>query len=797
MLKNYFKIAFRNIWRSKLYSMINILGLTMGLTCSSMLFMLVIDELSYDSMHSKKDRIYRVVEIDNSAEDTRYYGITAPPVGKTLNDEFPEVKGFTRLHQFGGHINFRIGDDRFQERSYYYGEQNFFSVFDAEWIAGDPATALSNPNDLVIDEEWAMRLFGKLDVVGRELDSGMPVPYTVRGVIKKIPQNSHLQYKVLAGVPSNQEFFAPYIGNWRTYGAYTYVLLEENADPKAIFDKIPQFVESHFPPELNRDFYLQPLSDIHFNSQFIEYGTDNTKGQIAYVYIFIAIGTFMLVIACINYMNLATAKSLHRGKEIGIRKVSGAMRYQLIGQFLSESTLIALVSFVLSIGLVDVALPFFNQLTDKHFEFNLDTFGEIFAILFLLSLVVGLLSGSYPALLLSKLKPTNILKGAMTTGKGSVLLRKVLVITQFTLSIIMIIATVVASKQLAYIQNKPLGFNKDQMLVIDINNSHVRSRFETIKTEYEKSPYVQKVAVSSRVPGEWKNISQVYASKPENIDDSVRVNYIGFDKDMLDVYDIELLSGSNFSGSDSSDSLHILINEKAAKSLGLEDPVGQYLYLSDETAGQFQIIGVVKDFNFESLHNPIAPIILGYRANPFNYIDYFSLKFDADHVDEVVKYASKVHSDFDTSFPIEYHFLDQQWELFYKNDFRAANVFMIGAAITILIACLGLFGLASFIIQKRTKEISIRKVLGASGLNLFVLLSRTFILQVLVSFLIATPLAWYTMRQWLAGFAFQFGLGATEFLTAGLAAVFIATASVSYRVIKATLLNPAVTLKNE
>lgn len=795
MFRNFIKIAIRNITRNKAYSAINILGLTLGITCSSLLFLLVIDELGYDKFHENADNIYRVVEIDNTGDEIRYYGQTTPPVGPTMVEDYEEVKNYARLFQFGGHINFEKEGTKYAERNYYFTDSKLFEVFDFEWVIGDPSTALSEPNTTVIDEDWAVRLFGSPEkAIGQEIDAGERMGVNnVTGVIKTVPQNSHLQFKILVSLPTSMDFFPEYVNNWSTYGAYTYVQLDEQANFESLEEKVPDFIASHFDPEDNRNFYLQPLTDIHFNSKEIEFGTDHSKGEKAYIYIFIAVGGFMLLIACINYMNLATAKSLHRGKEIGMRKVSGALRHQLIFQFLSESVVMSLLSLALSVGLVDLLLPYFNHLTDKQFLFNTETFGGIFSLLFLITIVVGLISGLYPAFLMSKLKPANILKGSMSTGRGSVMFRKVLVITQFTLSIVMIIATIVASNQLDFIQNQSLGFDKDQLIIVDINSRQTRVRAETMVTEFQNSPYIEKVGVSSRVPGEWKNLAQVYV-KGENSNDSLRSNYMGFDERMLDVYNIELAAGENFSGQRATDSLQVLVNESLLRSLDIEEPIGKLVSIG---GGDYKIAGVLKNFNFQSLHNEIAPLVVGYQYNAFQQIDYFSLKFDPDHAQEAVAHASSVHDQFDASTPIEYHFLDDQWALFYTNDRRASNVFAVGASITIFIACLGLFGLASFIIQKRTKEIGVRKVLGASLGDLFLLLSKTFVYQVCIAFLIATPLAWYFMNDWLDSFAYRFSLGVTEFLIAGVVALVIALASVSYRVFKAARVNPANTLKDE
>lgn len=797
MLKNYIKIAVRNLVRNKVYSIINILGLTLGITCSSFLFLLVMDELSFDSMYSKSDQIYRIVEVDNSEKETRYYGQTAPPVGPTFAEENPEVEVFTRIYKFGGHINFTLGDTRYHERSYFYADNNLLNVFDFEWVAGNPETALSGGNSMVIDEEWAKALFGNENPIGKLLDSGGEEPFEVTGVIKRVPQNSHLQPRILIGLPTASEELKTYLDDWGTYGAYTYLVMNKNANINQLEAKIPSFISSHFEKEQKRSFYLQPLKEIHFNSKNIEYGTEAVKGEKAYVYVFIAIGCFMLIIACINYMNLATAKSMQRSREIGIRKVSGAKRGQLITQFLSESILIAVLAAIISIGLIDIIMPYFNEFTGKSFQFGIQALKQIGILVIFVTIVVGLVSGFYPALILSALKPSNILKGSNESLSGSGFLRKMLVVIQFSLSIIMIIATVITSGQLNYIQNTSLGFNNEQILVVDINSGDVRRRFETVRSEFSNSPYVKDVAVSSRVPGEWKNIREVFY-KQKGSPDSTKVSFLGFDENMIDVYEMELVSGKNFTGNTASDSLKVIINETMAKGLGKDDPVGEYIELVGRGGiGQYQIVGVVKDFNFQSLHNKISPIILGYQSNDFQSIDYFSIKFDPAHIDEVIKHATNVHNAFDAGSPIEYHFLDQQWAEFYKQDRELAGVFTLGAGITIFIACLGLFGLASFVVQKRMKEISIRKVLGASESNLFLLLTKTFVGQLLIAFAIAAPLAYFMMDYWLGNFAYRLTMGIGHFLIAGASAMAIALLTISYRLLKASLVNPADTLKNE
>jgi len=796
MLKNYIKIAWRNFWRNKTYSAINIIGLTIGITCSSLLLMLIINEFSFDEFYTNKERIYRIVEQNSQGEETRRFGMVPPPLGQSLGAQYEEVEQSSRLYKFGGQMVFQHEGEAYQERAYYFADPNIFDVFKLNWIAGDPKTALKNPYAFVIDSDWAMRLFGTTDVLGKVLTSGFPTDFEITGVVEQLPENSHIQYKILVGLPTSEEWYKEFIAGWENYGAYTYLLLADGANSASLEQKIPQLIDANMKEPAAHKFELQALSDIHFQSAGIEYSSDTNRGQLTYMYVFMAIAFFMLLIACINYMNLATAKSLSRGKEIGVRKVSGASRQQLVGQFLAEAVFFALISLVLSLFLVDLLLPTFNSLTSKNFTVSSATFLNVFGLLCIVSIIVGLLSGSYPALLMSRLRPVSILKGAMQTSSGSVNLRKVLVGIQFTLSIVMIAATLIAYRQLNYMQEVEIGYQNEQMLVVDINNGNVRERFETMKNEFEKSPHIMQAAVSSRVPGEWKTLQEVYA-KNSGAEDSIKMNYIGFDEDMLALYKIKLLAGNGFSGNVKSDSLHVVLNETAVKSLNLRDPIGRLIRLSDESAQQVKVVGVVKDFNFESLHKKVGPMILGYRSNIFQNIDYFSLKIDPAHTAEALAHAEEVHSQFDTRSSMEYHFLDEQWASFYEDDRRLSNIFAIGGGVTILIACLGLFGLASFTIQQRRKEIGVRKVLGASVASIVALLSADFLKLIVMALVMAIPIAWYAMHGWLSGFAYKIEISWWLFAGAGVLVIGVALLTVSFQSVKAAIMNPVDSLKDE
>ncbi len=795
MFRNYLKIAFRKIIRNKLYTAINIVGLTIGITCSCLLFLFVMDELSFDTMHEKADRIYRVIEVNENAEPKRYYGQTSPTVGLALEADFPQVLKHTRAHQPWGHIDINWEGQRISERSWLMVDSNFLDVFDFDFIHGSPENALRSPNEVVLTEDVAIKFFGEKNPVGEVLDFNTLEPITVVGVIKNNPDNSHFEFGV---VLSLNTFFKweEYIQSWEEYGAYTYVLLNEQNDVEELQSMIPEFITRHLAdnPE-KRNFQFQPLTDIYLGSENIEFGITSLKGSFYYIYIFLAIGIFILIIASINYINLATAKSMQRAKEIGLRKVSGAYRGQLIKQFLLESVLITGIAFVLSVGMVDLLLPYFNQIADKTFSFSDNGMFRVLFILFGISGLIGLLSGSFPAFYLSKLKPTQTLKGELKTTSGNLRFRQLLVITQFSLSIIMLIATLVVYQQMQFIGNKNLGFVKDQLLIVDINNGNVRRSFDAMKSEFSKVSGVSNVAVSSRVPGEWKNITQIFArEKGGKQQDSLETYFMGFDEDMLDCYQISLKSGANFTGNEATDSVYLLVNESAAKYFGGESALNTEI-ITSQAAYPFKIIGIIEDMHFQSLHEKIAPLIIGYRANPIQSIDYFSLKLDTKDLPTTLVEVTKIHEKFDDNTPMEYHFLDQQLEVFYQNESKAGKLFAIGAGLTIFIACMGLFGLASFIIQRRTKEIGLRKVLGASNFSLLVLLLKNFAIQVAVSFVIAAPVAYFIMNKWLEYFTYKTNLSLDIFLTAGALTLVIAILTVGYRALKATSTNPSETLK--
>lgn len=800
MLKNYFKIAIRNLHRNKVFGIISILGLTVGITGATLLYLYVDNELGYDSLHEQSEQIYRIVEIDDSQDQrTRYYGQTAPVLGSTLEESFPEIEKMVRVYQPVGHVDMEWKGEAISERNWLMTDPDFFEVFDFELVEGDKNSPLSEPNTVVISEKKAQQLFGNQNPIGEVLTFSNLGDNTVTAVIKNVPDNSHLQFDLLFSRRNSNTDMEEYLTDWNNYGAYTYLLLEESVNMTSLESKLDSFIQNQEATNENaRNFYLQPITDIYFNSQNIEFGIEQAHGNIFYIYVFSAIGVFLLLIAGINYMNLATALSVQRGKEIGIRKAAGAEKRQLIGQFLSESIVIALLACLGSYFLIELLLPSFNQLTGKSFSITTDSFGYIAMVLLGIGLLLGISSGSYPAFYLALIKPIRVLKSNTEMKGTSLTLRKALVITQFSLSIILIIGTLAAYKQIDYIRTADIGFEEDQMLVVDINSGNTRARFDAIKQEMAKLPGVQDVAVSSRVPGEWKNITQIFARSGETgMADSVQTFFMSFDKDMLQLYNIELVSGRNFTGNKLTDSLTVLLNETAVNALNLDEPLGKTLRLSG-VGEPVRVVGVVKDFNYQSLHQQVAPLLIGYWANPVRSIDYFSVKLAANvDVPSTLQGLKEIHGQFDPASAMEYHFLEQQIEQMYQTDVRAGRLFAIGGGVTIFIACLGLFGLALFSTQRRIKEIGIRKTLGATTPQILMLLTTDFMKLVVIAFLMAIPVSWILVNNWLENFAYRTDLGIGIFVLAGLGVFIISLLTVSSQSIKASVTNPVKSLRSE
>ncbi|HYJ64897.1 MAG TPA: ABC transporter permease [Parafilimonas sp.] len=819
MFKNYFKTAFRTLVRNKLYTTLNIAGLTFGLSCFLLIGLYLFDELTFDTQHSKADRIYRVVEHKTVNGEATTIAAASYKLAEQSKKKIPGIENTTRIQRLGrANILNPENPSNFFQETVTSANESFTEIFDFSFIAGDKRTALKEPNSVIITQDLAMRLFNKTDVMGKTLQfSFMQSPVKITGVLKNNPRNSSFDFNsVISAASFKIDDIAT--DEWLTEDFSVYALLKPGANVKSVEGQMSKLVHDNFTASAGTtfSFSLQALKNIHLHSEGITDGARNSnveampQGKILYIKIFSFIAFFILLIAGINYMNLTTAKASSRLKEIGVRKTIGAVQNNLLKQFLFESLLVTSVSFLLSLLVVNLILPAFNQFTNKQLSLGFSTDYRIWLYAVAFAILTGLLSGSYPALMLSRFKPVLLLKGLKLQNKSDLSLRKGLVVFQFTISIIMIIATIVLFLQVKYLNTTDLGFNKNLLVVIDVNTQKARANFEAVKTEMAKIPSVQEISVSSRVPGEWKTISTVKIRNSGNTDEPKVAYLIGADKDFLKTYQIKLLAGRNFNTP--ADSSNIIINETAAKMLGIMQPAGQIAeipQMSRDGNGNFQsinddnipftprIIGIVKDFHFQTLRDKIEPLVLAYNNNPVFVIDYYTAKIAATDIQGTLQKLKDVMVKNDKDDPFEYHFLNDQLALFYIEDERRETILIWSALATIFIACLGLFGLATFSAEQRIKEIGVRKVLGATVFNLTSLLSKDFLKLVLIANGIAFPIAWWAVSKWLQEYAYHINVEWWVFAVAGISACMIALITISYQAIKAALANPVKSLRTE
>ena len=811
MLKNYIKTAWRNLMKNKIFSFINIFGLTTGLTCFLLIALYVFDELSFDRFHKNADNIYRVIE-DRVSPEGKQAKIAGAgyQVSEKSKSVVPGIKDVARLTVFGRTNVKATETSNVFYAEYRIGSIGFLTTFDFPLLQGNRNTALRDPFSVILTEEMATKLFGTTNVMGKSVKTDRDEkPYKITAVLKNFPANSHLSFDLLfsESTISGKNFVDFVNTDWTSRYFTTYLQLDGKVSPHIIEKKIQDLINTNRAGDdkTKITLSLQPLTRIHFYSAGIE-GSD--KSSITYIYVFSLVALFILIIACINYMNLATARFTNRAKEIAVRKVAGASRKNLVNQFLAEAFLITTIALTIALIAVKLILPYFNSFTGKQLALGTEADYRVWTGILLILVLSGILAGIYPALFQSRFKPLVLLKNKINPGKGTLSLRKSLVIFQFSLSIIMIIATTIVYMQVKYLDTKDMGFNKEQLLVIDINSGKVRRDAETIKNEFKKLPQVSQVCVTTRVPGEWKNIPKVKV-KNEHITNETgdEMFFIGADDQFLSTYKIELLSGRNFSSGSLADSSSVLITETAAKQLGIKEAAGQRIdvpffdFSGDVSAPDrpytVTVAGIIKDFNFQSLREPLKPMIIGFQKNPVQAIDYFTAKVSIQDANTTLKQMDAALHSIDPDHLFEYHFLDQQWDLFYREDRVRQTIFFIIAILAIVIACLGLFGLATYSAEQRVKEIGIRKVLGASVQSIVVILSKEFLKLVIIASVIAFPVAWFAMHKWLQDFAYRVNISWWVFLLAAVVAVLIALLTVGFRAIKAALANPVKSLRTE
>jgi putative ABC transport system permease protein len=819
MIKNYLKIAFRNLLRNKLSTTLNVAGLTFGLSCFFLLGLYVIDELTYDSFHANSDRIFRVIKHRETADEAVQIAGASYKLSEEAKVSIGEIENTARITQSGRDVLENTENQKKVNEEITAANNGLMEIFDFEAIDGNARTALVKPNSIVIVEELAVQLFGSTNVAGKTLKwQGLEQPFTITAVIKNHPPNSSFSFR---SVYSESTYFtdSSYVSevnsDWGSHDYIVYALLRKDANLSAVSKKLQQLVYANFEPPvgLSLAYTLQPLKDVHLYSENIidRARSSNSHGQgsslLLYLKMFALVGFFVLIIACINYMNLTTAKASNRAKEIGIKRVVGALRSHLISQFLVESMVITFISFVLAILLVNLMIPFFNEFVNKQLSLDVSTDYRVWLIAFSIVILTGLLSGSYPALLLSSFVPITLLKNLKIQPKSDFSLRKGLVVFQFSVSVFMIVATIVMYLQVKFMNNKDLGFNKDLLVVVDINSGKIRRAASTIVEEFSKIPNVQSVSTTTRVPGEWKTIPSVKIRQIGSPDEQKVAYFLGVDENFIKTFEVQLLQGKNFSSLN--DSSSVILNETAAKMLNITEPSEQIIEIPAAAYGmsfnplrnnqvfKARVIGIVKDFNFQTLREKIAPLVLAYQKNPISSIDYYTARIGAKDATLTIKTMEDILAKIDVEEPFEYHYLDQQLALFYAEDARRETMLVWVALATIFIACLGLFGLATYSAELRMKEIGVRKILGASTFSVISLLSKDFLKLVLIAIALTIPIAYWAMNRWLLEFAYHIEVKWWIFAIAGISATLIALITVSWQSIKAAVANPVTSLRSE
>jgi ABC-type antimicrobial peptide transport system permease subunit len=740
----------------------------------------------------KGDNLYRINAEFHKTEPVTHYWPVCAPLAPALKEEYPEIvkaTRFTRLRR-GQLVKYR--DKNLLEPRICLTDPDFFSMFTFPFLEGDPQTALSNPDSIVLTESVSTKYFGNENPVGKVLNINNEFDFTVSGVLKEIPENSTLQFDFLLPFVRIEDFETAWavLDNWTLSGFATYVQLEKKASAEVLENKIAYYLKKHV-PESEDVIYLQSFKDIHLYSSHIQFSIEG-QGDITYVFIFSLVALFVLIIASINFMNLATARSANRAKEVGLRKVVGAKRAQLIRQFFCESVGMAFFSLILAVGLVEVFLPVFANLSGKKLVLDFSSHFHIVLAIIIMTLITGFLSGTYPALFLSSLRPVKVLKGTLKTEGWGFLFRRILVVSQFTLSILLIICTIVVSRQIGYMQNKKLGVNREHVIYIPIRED-LAEKYETLKNELVNRAGIRNVAASSSLPTSGVILTTDKVSwEGKNPEDNVVLEVTSTGYDFIETFNMEMAEGRSFSKEFLTDEEEaVVINETAKKIIGMENPVGKQLIFGDSAT---TIIGVVKDYHFKSLHNEIEPLLMAIVPRLYRYV---FIKLDAGDIPSTLANIKSTWNTFFPDTPFEYHFLDEAYDKLYRTEQRMGTLFNYFTVLAILISCLGLFGLASFMAEKRTKEIGIRKVLGASISGIIMLLNKQFTKWVLIANLVSWPIAYYAMSKWLQGFAYRISLGLGTFALAAMIAMAIAVLTVSYQSIKAALTNPADSLRYE
>lgn len=812
MILNYLKVAFRSITRNKLTSFINIAGLALAMTCCLLIYLFIKDELSYDRYNANANNIYRVTRNFLSQDGTvnLHLGHLAPPFGPLLKNDFTDIKEVARVLQYNVLFAIEENGERkisFNESNTFLAEPSVFNIFSIPILQGDVKSALQRPFTVMISEKMAEKYFGNQNAQGKHLKADNQLDLEITGVFQSLPDQSHWHpdFLVSFSTLNDDNIYGRrnLETNWGNNSFATYILVNDQFDAKKVQAEFPSFIDRHmgqeaaannYPmPSTWTNLFLQPLTDIHLRSHLDSEVEAN--GNINNVYMMGVIGLFIILIACFNFVNLSTARATKRAKEVGLRKVVGAFKNQLIVQYLSESILVALFALCVAIALTAFSLEWLNDFTGKSLQLNLITHASVITSIIVATVFIGTVAGIYPAFIISGYKPALTLKGQQGSAKGKSSVRQILVVAQFATSIVLIIATAVIFQQLNFMNNRDLGYAKDQVITLSYFSDGLQNSYDAFYNELTKNSAIKNVARSSRVPtGRLLDSQGAQIQKGDTLASTdVVIKNVRVDHAFFDTYGISLVSGRNFSKEiKTDDSLAFILNETAVKMIGWtnEEAPGKVLQYGDVKG---QVIGVVKDFHFESLHEPIVPTV--FHFSPF--ANDISVAIAGNNMKEGLTHIEKVWKEFLPQRPFEYSFLSDQYRQLYEKEQKQSQLFIVFSGLAIFIASLGLFGLATFNTLQRIKEIGIRKVLGASVPNILKLLSREIIILIVIANFIAWPVAWYFMNQWLGGFAYRVDISVGIYFLAAFIAIGIALVTVSTQTIRAAMTNPASTLRNE
>jgi putative ABC transport system permease protein len=806
MLSNYAKLAFRNLAKNKLYNGINIIGLGIGFCCSILIILYIWNELNYDTYHKNYQRIYRLESHFNVSGQDDKFAMTPIPLAPTMKDEFDEIEDFVRFI-YAGNVHLKYDELEFFESGIYYSDANVLEVFSLRMILGDVKTALDEPNTIVLTQSLGKRFFGNENPIGKVIRANSTRDYRVTGIIEDLPQNVHLTYQALISmntlktVIGEEQFYSRDAIMFWNVNPFSYVLLKENANMQTVLNNFSSFYEKYMKSigdQLNASANLMatPLHKIHLYSKL---QAELPTGNIGYVYIFGLIALFILIIACINYMNIATARSAKRAREVGLRKAFGANQSNLVTQFLSESIVISVLSLLLAIAASEMLLPTFNQLSGKEIAISSSDLLYLYGFFFLISLFVGFLAGIYPAYYLSSFIPEKVLKQASGSSNNSGLLRKILVLIQFAISLIMISGTIVVYLQLNFFQKRDIGFNKENVVAVTLRDSTALAKKDMLIERIKEHNHVENVAASSFIPGSGLGKIVMRIEKEEEMKEHA-INFLFVDSGFFDLMEMKILEGRQFNSEMETDYTQaFIVNQAAVQKFGWsEQALGKRIQFGIDLEGNAtrdgKVVGIVQDFYFQSLHTTLEPYVIMLEKSQ---LPFLSIRLKNSELQSSLDFIQQIWREINPQSPFEYHILDERIASYYNEERRIAQLVQYFSLICIIIACMGLFGLAAYTAEQKTKEIGIRKVLGASITNIILQLSKEFMVWVLLANIIAIPVGYLILQRWLENFAYHISIPVYIFIVSAIFAALIAVVTVFYQALRAALSNPIDALKYE